>query len=149
MTKTRKLTKRQRAVIEDLFLGEMDEKDVLDKHQVSRSLYDRWLADERFIAEFEKRIARAYRQSRVILARYATVAATKLIELTDCEKEETARKACLDILARDSLASSREVPRNQPPSDGEAETDLSPETASRLLAALAQDPGDEDVTASG
>jgi hypothetical protein len=149
MTKTSKLTKRQRAVIEDLFFSEMDERQVLARHHVSRSLYDRWQTDERFTREFEDRIARAYTESRVILARYATVAATKLIELTDCEKEETARKACLDILARGSLASSHEIPRNHPSNDGQAEVDLSPATASRLLAALAQDPGDEDVTASG
>jgi len=149
MTKTSKLTKRQRAVIEDLFLGEMDEKDVLAKHEVSQSLYDGWLADERFIANFEERIARAYRQSRVILAQYATVAATRLVQLTECEKEETARKACLDILAQHSPVSPNAASSNRPFEATTAQPDLSPETASRLLAALAQEPIDEDVTASG
>jgi hypothetical protein len=149
MTKTSKLTKRQRAVIEDLFLGEMDEKHVLEKHQVSRSVYDRWLADERFTAAFEERIARAYRQSRVILAQYATVAATRLIQLTQCKKEETVRKACLDILTQHSPVSRDAASSDRPAEDTKTQTDLSPETASRLLAALAQDSTDEDVSISG
>jgi hypothetical protein len=149
MTKTTKLTKRQRALIEDLFTGEMEERDVLAGHGVSRSLYDRWLADERFTREFERRIAQAYTQSRVILARYATVAATRLIHLTTCEKEETARKACLDILARPRAVAPEASPTNRPSEDPEPEADLSPETARRLLAALAQEQEDEDVSASG
>jgi len=82
MSKTTKLTKRQRAVLEDLFLGELDEQEALDKHKVSRALYERWLADERFATEFEERIVHSYRQSRVILARYAPLAAAKLVGLT-------------------------------------------------------------------
>ena len=47
MSKAQKLTKRQRAVIEDLFTAEMDEQEVLEKHNVNRALYNRWQAEDR------------------------------------------------------------------------------------------------------
>jgi hypothetical protein len=139
MSESKKLTKRQLAVLEDLFTGELDEQAVLDKHAVPRCLYERWLADERFTEQIERRIAHAYCQSRMILARYAPTAAVRLVELTDCEKEETARKACLDIISLQWPAS-HNAPSDAPPaSQAPAPApDLSPETASRLLAALAE-----------
>ncbi len=135
MRRTRNLTQRQRAVIEDLFSGELEEQAVLDKHNVSPTLYHRWLGDDRFIEQFEQRIAQAYRTGRIILARYAALAATRLVELTDCEKEETARKACLDIIAlhHPAPASASRVEEDQT----DPAATLTPETASRLLAALA------------
>jgi hypothetical protein len=139
MVDTRTQDKKQSAVIEDLFAGELGEQAVLDKHGVSRELYHQWLADERFIRLLEERIASAYRESELILASYAPVAASKLAELTDCEKEETARRACLDII---SMARSAPAPVAGTVSvtDPEAEhpTKLSEETASKLLAALAE-----------
>lgn len=156
MDKRKKLTKKQFAVIEDLFAGELDEQAVLDKHKVSRSLYNRWLADERFAEQFNERIGRAYRQSELIIARYAPLAAAKLVQLTESESHETARKACLDIISFPGLAGS--VAGSSPPatrlgagSPSRSRTGaglkqspwpaeiLSPQTASRLLAALAEE----------
>ena len=139
MSESRKLNKRQLAVLEDLFTGELDEQGVLDKHAVPRSLYERWFADERFSDQLERRIARAYRQSRMILARNAPTAAVRLVELTDCDKEETARKACLDIISLQWPAGYN-APSGAPPlSQAPAPApDLSPEAASRLLATLAE-----------
>ena len=140
----KRLSKRQLAVIEDLFAGELDEQTILGKYNVSRTLYNRWLADDRFIEQFNKRIARAYRQSDLIIAKYAPLAAAKLVQLTDCEKAETARKACLDILSLPTLTSKNAVittdnAASGPPTGGR----LSPETASRLLAALAEEQDGE------
>lgn len=140
MLKSKKLTKRQLAVIEDLFLTELDEQAVLDKRGVSRSLYERWLADEQFTRQFNERVALAYRRSRVILARYAPCAAAKLAALIQCDEGETTRKACLDIISSHGAAS-HGMPTQRPPSEGEATgPELSPEEASRLLAALAEVP---------
>ncbi|UCG56803.1 MAG: hypothetical protein JSU70_18295 [Phycisphaerales bacterium] len=132
----------QSAVIEDLFAGELDERAVLDKHGVSRDLYHQWLADERFIRLLEERSASAYRESELILARYAPVAASKLTELTDCKKEETARKACLDIIGMQYSGGERPRPVNRPsPADTSEPQQLSEETAGKLLAALAEAEG--------
>lgn len=142
MGKPKNLSKRQLAVIEDLFAGELDEQAILTKHKVSRNLYHKWLADDRFAEQFNEHIGRAYRQSQLILARYAPLAAAKLVSLTESDKDETARKACLDIV---SQVANRELPmaNRQSRSDQRYTTSdtreaLSAETASRLLAALAE-----------
>lgn len=135
-----RLSKRQRAVVEDLFAGELDEASVLAKHKVSRKLYEKWLADKRFNDAVNRRIARAHRQGLLIIARYAPLAASKLVQLTASDSPETARKACLDIMSMGSagLAATPAVPVNdsQP---GQSPTELAPEAASRLLAALAEE----------
>lgn len=142
MAKAKQLSKRQLAVIEDLFNGELDEQAVLDKYKVSRKLYYKWLADDAFVEQFDQRIAGAYRQSTLLLARYAPLAAAKLVQLTESEKEETARKACLDIISFPSLASSSADAAPESVKDSKVQKpfpELSPETASRLLALLAEE----------
>jgi hypothetical protein len=111
MPKTKKLTRRQLAVIEDLFAGELDEQAVLNKHNVTPSRYEQWLAEEQFAEQFEERIS-------------------------------------LDIIALHTPAAAnaaRAVP--SPNEASRVASELSPETASRLLAALAQEPDDENITA--
>jgi len=139
-----RLSRKQLAVIEDLFAGELDEGAVLQRHKVSRRLYNKWLADERFIEAFAERIGWAYRQSQLIIARYAPLAAAKLVQLTESDSAETARKACLDIISMPRLApqftvGSDAVPANDPAINRGAKQALSDETASRLLAALAEE----------
>jgi hypothetical protein len=141
MTKSNTLTRRQLAVIEDLFASEMEEQEVLDKHNVKPHRYEQWLADERFLECFERRIARAYRESRAILARCAPLAAVRLVQLTECEKEEIARKACLDIISLHTSGATKAPQGTAAPKQEEATvaSGLSPQALSRLLAALANE----------
>jgi len=137
MGKRKKLSKRQLAVLEDLFSGELSEQAILHKHKLSRELYNEWLADEVFVEQLDRRIASAYRQSAALIARYAPLAAAKLVQLTESDKEETARKACLDIISRCSIPDTRYssgIERRA----SRIEEPLSEQTASRLLAALAE-----------
>lgn len=138
MAKEKKLTRRQRAVIEDLFSGEMDQQGVLEKHNVSPALYTRWLADEHFAEQFERRIAQAHHSGRIVLARAATSAACRLIHLTQCEKEEVARRACLDIISLHPPTQASAGPIAATGNDITPDPELPPETASRILAALAR-----------
>lgn len=142
MSKSKSLTKRQLAVIEDLFDGQLDEPAALEKHKVKPSLYNKWLNDQRFAEALEQRIARSYRAGQIVLARYTTTAASKLVALTECEKEETARKACLDIITPSTATKQRPGPQ-QPATT--AETKLSPEMASRILEVLAEEENTEGV----
>lgn len=143
MYKSRQLIKKQLAVIEDLFTAELEEADILKKHGVKPSLYQKWLADEQFMEHFERRLAQAYHSSRVILARGALAAADKLVGLTECDQKETARKACLDIIypqnpnIADHVSSCDAPGANE---DARPTPALSPETASRILAILAETP---------
>lgn len=138
MSESKKLTKRQLAVLEGLFTGESDEQTVLRRNAVPQPLYEKWLADEQFTRQFEQRIASGYRQSRIVLARNAPDAARKLVKLAAKGEGETARKACLDIISLQRPAG-RKTPLDAPPVPEASvpATDLSPETASRLLATLA------------
>jgi hypothetical protein len=140
MPGAKQLTKKQLDVIEDLFAGELDEQAILDKYKLSRKLYNQWRNDESFAEQFEKRITDAYRQSDVLIARYAPVAAAKLIQLTESDKPETARKACLDIISMPILTANRKAqPSDEPqPVDTRPPVSLNAETAGKLLAVLAE-----------
>jgi hypothetical protein len=136
MQSKKHLTKRQRDVIDDLFAGVVEEQQVLASHKVDRRLFDKWMADENFINEFDRRLASARRKSDLIIARFAYLAASKLALLTESENQETARRACLDIISllrKDKPASQDETADNSENHPDE----LPPELAGRLLAALA------------
>lgn len=147
MTKSNTLTKRQLAVIEDLFASEMEVPEVLDKHHVTPHRYGQWLADERFVECLERRIARAYRESRMILARSAPVAAAKLANLAKGKKDQIARKACLDIISLHTSGGTNAPQGKTAPGQEEATaaSGLSPQALSRLLAALAKEPPSTDA----
>ncbi len=139
MSKQNKLSQRQLDVIEDLFAGELDEQAVLEKHKVSAKLYNNWQADGAFIEQFERRIAAAHRQSAALIARYAPIAAAKLVQLTQCGKEETARKACLDIISMQTPLSAPPRPKAADPDAPEQSPTLSDQTACKILALLAEE----------
>jgi len=129
-----KLTARQLSVIDDLFAGELEEQQVFEKHRINKRVYDKWLTEENFANEFDRRIRSAHRRGELVIARFANVAATKLVELTTSENQETSRKACLDVI--NYLRQKAEPgPDEQPEAD--KLPDLPPELASRLLSALA------------
>ncbi len=144
MPEAKQLTKKQLDVIDDLFAGELDEQAILDKYKLSRKLYNKWRNDESFAEQFEKRITDSYRQSTVLIARYAPLAAAKLIQLTESEKAETARKACLDIISMPILTANRKThPSDEPqPADTQQPASLTAQTAGRLLAVLAEEKND-------
>ncbi len=151
MSKQNRLSQRQLDVIEDLFAAELDEQAVLEKHRVNPRLYEKWQADDAFIEQFQRRIAAAYRRSAALLARSAPKAAAKLVQLTQCEKEEIARKACLDIISMHAEWAGGD---GQPTEDNRrASPDpvqgfaLPDQTASKILALLAE-AGQEPTNSS-
>jgi hypothetical protein len=139
MAKAKQVTRRQFALIEDLFAGELQEQEILDKHAVGWRLYFRWLADKAFAEQLNRHVAVSYRRSRLLIARKAPTVASTLVGLTECEKEETARKACLDIICPNSPIHSAETSvagANDKPAQP---AQISPQAASRLLATLAEE----------
>lgn len=140
MDRQRRLTQRQLAVLDDLFGSELDEEGVLEKHRVRRSTYDRWQGDKVFSERFKQHLNGLKRRSELLMAKYSCLAAAKLVELTTSDKEETARKACIDIITLPNKIS-EEVEQVNKSERGEVEeiSELSPKRASRLLAVLAED----------
>jgi hypothetical protein len=93
------LSKTQKAVLEDLLQNGISEQDAMQKHNVSMYRYRKWLANGLFAHELNLRLESAMRQKMIAMARSLPKAAAKLVNLTSSEKDETARKACLDIMA--------------------------------------------------
>ena len=130
-----KLTKRQLNFIDELFKSGGDEAAVCLSNNISAAVYRRWLNQKAFTDELVFRGESAKRASRILLTQYLTVAAAKLVALTGSDKEETARRACLDILSlnNDEVAADEEMPAEA------ALPKISPQTASKLLKVLAED----------
>ena len=136
MARRKYLSQKQLTVLDDLFNSDLDEQGVLDKHKVRRSTYERWLAGKLFAERFKRYVNGLQRRSELLMAKYSCLAAAKLVELTTSDKAETARKACLDIICQPKIAA--EAEKVEKDSNKQAEL-LSGTTASRLLAALAEE----------
>lgn len=127
------LTKNQLDIIDELFESGGDESSVLQKHNISFADWQKQLAEKDFADELAARLESSKRQGQIILSKYAPYAATKLIQLCESENQETARKAALDILNLQTGQTSKtdDAAKPQLPS-------INPETASKLLAVLAE-----------
>ena len=95
----KRLTKKQRELIDDLFKSDLTEEEVLGQHGVSMNVYRRWLRDKVFHDEITFRIEAGKRIGELIIAVNVPVAASKLARLANGKDGETTRKACLDIIS--------------------------------------------------
>ncbi len=139
MTRQKYLGQRQLAVLDDLFNSDLDEQAVLDKHKVRRNTYDRWLEDKLFVERFKQYVNGLKRRSELLMAKYSCLAAAKLVGLTASGKDETARKACLDIISLPKIGAKEAERPDKTKKDSEKQAEqLSEATVSRLLAALAE-----------
>jgi len=140
MERKRQLTKRQLGVIDEIFSAELEERAILEKYKVSRNVYNKWLADERFKAEIARRVTSARLQSEALIARYSLVAAARLVQLIESKRQETSRRACLDIISLPNTKAKKagKVQKGDFKAVEQAKA-LPPRTASRLLAALAEE----------
>ena len=142
MGRRKRLTQKQLTVLDDLFNSDLDEQVVLDKHKVRRSTYDRWLEDKLFAEQFKQYVNGLKRQGELLLAKYSCLAAAKLVQLTESKNQETARKACLDIMSVPKVVDKETQASTEPQSNPEKQAQqLPPQTASKLLAALAEEKG--------
>lgn len=126
------LTKKQLDVIDDWFENGGNEAAVLRKYHITHKKWKKWISDKAFNAAVADKVKAVQRQSQILIAQYVPMAAAKLIQLCGSEKEETSRKACLDILAM------RMDDNKQSTDDENEKTMLDEETASKILAALVE-----------
>lgn len=129
-----KLTSKQKKVMDELFDAEKDENSILDENNVSRNKFNQWLADDAWTTEFDRRIDESKRRAQIIISKFQPTAAIKLVQLTDCEKDQTARQACLDIIQMPRIIERRK----QEIESGEIRS-LSECTSRGILELLAQD----------
>lgn len=132
----KKLTKVHLNLIHSLVTEKGDVDAILKRQGVRNCTFRRWLDDDRFFAEFEKRVIS---QSEMLINRNRPIAAKRLGELIDSAREETSRKACMDVIGLARVGGERSV------DSGEAGggVQLSAGMASKLLATLADS---EEVT---
>ncbi len=135
MSRGKRLCPKQLNVLEDLFSCELDEEEVLKKWKVRQRTYQNWHLMENFAAEYKRRLKQVRRKSELIIARFAPAAAGKLVQLTQSDKEETARKACLDIINQINPKPKKKSTRKETQKE---EKKLSPELTSKLLTALTE-----------
>jgi hypothetical protein len=139
MAKAKPLSARQFAVIDDLFKDEPKDTQILEKHNISRRLYDKWLADESFSDYLDRRKAWEHRHNEIILIKSERQAISNLMDLTKSQQAETARKACFDIITMgSSLSASSDTKPGKNPKPTPESPNLPPETAGKLLAVLAE-----------
>ncbi len=135
---SKKPNKRQLAVLDDLFSSnELSVEQILEKHRVNQNLYSRWQSDDSYIAELERRIEQLGRNSRLLIAKYSSLAAAKLIALTESTNQETARKACLDIISLLKDENPKTRPDSAEPQPGTM-PNIAPALAEKLLATIAE-----------
>ncbi len=129
------LSDKQRAVLNDLFQNGLTEHETLEKHNISTCRYRKWLENGLFTQEIDNRVEAAMRQSKLVMARWLPLAAERLAQLTISEKDETARKACLDIISLHTPETEQKTVDEVKPKELPT---LPPEIASKLLAALVE-----------
>src|SRR4030042_3128582 len=131
-----KLTKMQKNVLSELFNGKI-ESEILESTKISPGLYRNWLRSDVWKKAFAERMEACQRQAQLMLSNFLVTATIKLIGLTESNNEETARKACLDILEMKSLISEtveQATPKTQL-------TDKNIQTIMRILTDTAKDTG--------
>ena len=132
------LSDKQHAVINDLFQNGLTEPETLEKHSISPRRYRRWLKNGLFAQEINDRLEAAMRQSKIVMARWLPLTAERLAQLTISEKDETARKACLDVISLHTPETEQKAAQNAQTVQAKENKPLPPEMASKLLAALAE-----------
>jgi hypothetical protein len=132
------LGRSQLAVIDDLLHG-LSERETLRKNHISPYRYRKWRKNALFNREFADRKESLHTQRRYILISSLPQAARRLAELINCEKDEVARKACLDIINFQRADAEQEKAEEAERAKCEShQPKISPEKASRMLAILAE-----------
>jgi len=133
------LTKRQFNIIDEWFENGGNETTVLKKYNITHKKWEKWLADKAFGAAMADKVKAVQRQSQILIVQYVPMAAAKLIQLCGSDKEETSRKACLDVLALQAGGCKDAEPCvSTDACDNEEKTMLDEETAAKILAVLAE-----------
>ena len=129
------ITKKQRTVLDEIFDNGLSETDAATKHEIDAATYRKWLKDETYQNEMRLYIESAQRQGRLLIARHCAFAAAKLVGLANSDKEETARKACLDIIGAYQTTEVRSEKLEETSED--ADLNLSQNQAEKILEILA------------
>ena len=125
------LTKKQLLVAQAVYEGRLNEPELCREFKVTAATLVRWLGEEDFQAELGRLCAESVHQTRRILSRYGPTAALQLATLLGSEKDDTVRRAALDLVDR-CLA----LEKGQSQSEPADEPQISDEQAKAMLMEL-------------
>ena len=132
-----KLNKKQKLVAEALYKGLYREEEIAAQYNVPIFKLHRWLEQEEFKAELDRLCQGSLRETRFTIARYGPIAALRLAELLGSEKEDTARRAALDMIDR-SLKTNRVVDSDSAEPTDADDAQLTDEQVRQTLLKLAE-----------
>ncbi len=124
-----KINKKQRDFLIEILDKRIAVETAMERLDIGAELLCQWFSSSAFLAELAKRIEFITKRSEMLISQHRLTAVEKLVLLTNCDKEETARKACLDIIELTADAEKDEKDADMP--------QISPETAAKLLEILA------------
>ena len=132
-----KLNKKQKLVAEALYKGECREEEIAEKYGVPVSRLHLWLEQDDFKAELGRLCQASLRETRFTIARYGPIAALRLAELLGSEKEDTARRAALDMIDRSLKTHEGDSSDGEGATDSE-ESQLTDDQVRQMLLKLAE-----------
>ena len=98
--------------------------------------YCKWFAEELFVCEFNRMLEILRLESKLVLARYSSQIAVKMVSLAMEEDSEIALQACMDVINHPDFKAAE--PAANPAAEEQEEPPLPPEMASRWLSELAE-----------
>ncbi|MHC4867372.1 MAG: hypothetical protein ACYTEX_25135, partial [Planctomycetota bacterium] len=119
-------------LIDDLLAAKLSEETILKNHNLDQEALCRLLDDPLFTAELHRRMHWLNLKGDFIMAKNRATAANKLVKLTREGTPETARKASVAI-----FRFTPKIPHHQTKTE-HTDSTLSPQTASKILAVLAE-----------
>jgi hypothetical protein len=125
------VNKKQKNFLNDILEKRLPVERAMELSDIRGEVLCRWFSTPAFIGELARRIEIITKRADMVISQNRLTAAEKLVKLTSCDKEETARKACLDIL---ELTAANKTQLSE--DNGQA---ISGETAAKLLEILANE----------
>ena len=128
------LTKKQKEVAQAIYEGRLSEAEIIEQFGLSPRQLNHLLNRREFDEQLARLCDRSAQQARLILSRFAPVAALRLAELVGSEKLDTARRAALDLIDR-CMTAGPLGHDDHPPSNDQGD-DLTDEQAQAMLQSL-------------
>jgi hypothetical protein len=141
MSNSQMLNEQQLDVLNDLFFTDFDIGEILEKHKAEHLAYCQWFMEEAFVLEFRRLLELKRLESKLILARYSSGIAKRMIGLAMSEDEQVARQACMDVINhpdfKDALSIAQPASQESASAVKEEYPPIPPDLASKWLAELA------------
>jgi len=94
------LTKKKKKVAQAVYEGRLSETEIAEQFKISPQLLGKWLQTETFQQELHRLCETSIHETRCIISRFGPTAALQLATLLSSEKDDTVRRAALDLVDR-------------------------------------------------